>query len=219
MKRILVCCSIVMSMVLSSLPSHADVIALDADSASTHGFNTWSAGFAFTLTEQITIDKLLLFDNNGDGFFFGDTIVNIYVDDGTTTLAAPTLTATFNGVAQSAFTGHTPSLGVWREVDIVDTVLLAGNYTIIAGIGFEQDEVGYNASPLTSTVTGFTYNGPRSSNAGTSTSLNPQTNEQGFMSAGIYGPSFTVVPVPAAAWLAAPLLGVLVLATRKRRAA
>lgn len=194
----------------------ADAIGLDVNPTQTAGFELWSAGWSFTLNQTVTIERLLMFDDDGDGFEDFVSVV-IYNDNGFTNPAHMNLQTSFHGTAQAVYAGDTPSLGVWRERDIVDTQLGPGTYTIISGITHELDELGYSAT--ISTAPGVTYNGSRSTVESDGLYVNPTGNAQVFMTSGIFGPNFAVfVPTPAAAWLAAPLLGAMI-AMRRRRSA
>lgn len=201
------------AMLLCATTVRADVIAFDTGTASgTVGNTGTTGGYQFIVTSPIEVGSLLLIDAGPLGFN-GINVVSIYNDNGSST-PVPNLTATFFGTAQSIYGGDNPSNAVWREFNVQDTVLPAGNYVIAWSQLTAGEPFGFNVNPI---VPGpdVAYGEARSANG---VLVNPTGNTFGLSNA-YFGPNFTIIPVPAAAWLAAPLLGGLLLASRKRRAA
>lgn len=206
-------------------PAHAG-IAFDFDGgtslASVPGF-TSTFGFGFTVTSPVDVDSLLLYDLNANGWSDGPVLVSIYPDDGTTT-PVNGIQASFDNSTTNVFAGDAPPGGQWLDVDIANTMLPTGAYSVIAEGEIATSEAApfdvINITPQS----GLTYGTPRYALSGG----NP-TGDLFFNSNGYFAPNFTLVtnapppgnavPEPATAGLLLLGLAAVGLLARRRRSA
>lgn len=165
-----------------------------------------SVGWAFNAANAFTVDALGFYDVGQDGLVNSHS-VGIF--DSTGNLLVSTLVDTSSTL-----------LDGFRYAAVSPVELSAGSYTIAATFAVNEADLWLQNTSTPVMRSGFTYLGGR---GGNSTTLAYPTIPVSGLDPGLFGPNFSVVPVPELSVIGARLplamvwMGLLALGGRRRR--
>lgn len=192
--------------ILFASAADAATIALTLNSnKGTTNPNGWSSGFAFTVTESITVTELGKFDHEGDGL--GGTDVGLYNVDTGALLASASLV----GATAEAATGTDAYFAA-----ITPLVLTTGTEYAIMAVTNSGEWIAWNKGETYAPQ--ITYVQGRANSGSTLTPTYAQTHTIGSFqsySGGTFKYETAAVPEPAS--LAAGLVGLTMIVGRRRK--
>ncbi|MCA9257875.1 MAG: hypothetical protein KDA61_01690 [Planctomycetales bacterium] len=189
---------------MSAADARADLVAFDF-SGSLHNVSGYATnqdfGFEFSPITDLRVTTLLVWDSGGDDFGTFDADVAIWdVANPSAPVVAGSITTAGSPTQPSA----SPSLGVWRVVDVPDTILTGGATYRLAADGFLDSDYG-RATNLTLLLNGITLSSP---NPGVQSlpesSWAPGPEYPNEVDPAIWATAsftYTAVPEPGAFWL------------------
>lgn len=195
---------------LGASVSAAPVLDFTSDSNLNWTGNNYNLGYSFSVSSEITIGTLGVFDAGSDGLTSSHEV-------GLWTLGGTHLATATVGPSSTLSDPSASGLGSYVYSDITDVVLGAGTYVIAANYFGSSDLVSYASQGIFSNDAAVTYIDKAWSSAGSSSVSIPvsfSASQQGY-----FGPSFQIatIPVPAAFPLLFAALGGLAFAARRRR--
>ncbi|MCC6403231.1 MAG: DUF4082 domain-containing protein [Fimbriimonadaceae bacterium] len=185
---------------LAGTASAFNAVDFDPNSGNTGGNNDQSVGWQFDVVNSITVTHLTWFDADLDGLSARHEI-GIWDPNGNLLVS---------GIMPAGTSANLD--GIWRQLDVADTVLSVGTGYIVGGFNGanQSDRLAFNVNQSVNANITFID----ATFSGINGIFERPTN---FSSAvnGFYGPSFQAVPEPAT--MIALAAGLAALAARRRR--